>query len=139
MCEVFIDQEVANWDSGVVPYLEYFSTRWAVSKAFACKLQLAKIDLASRHDPQILEGLDAPPGQEHPPVVIHDHRHNRGDDVFFLEAFFCQSLLLPVGLHQRPDTQPQGVDLDETLGIGLVEHLILLEGGEVEVKERVGL
>ena len=50
-----------------------------------------------------------------------------------------ESLLLPVGLHKRPDPKPERVDLDEAFGICLVEDLVLLEGGEVQVEERIGL
>lgn len=99
------------------------------------KDRFTKINLAARHNPQIQKRGDAPPGQEHPPIVVHDHRHNRGDNVFFFVALLRQALLLPAGLHQRPDAQPQAIDLDESLGISLVENLILLEGGEVKIEE----
>ena len=56
---------------------------------------------------------------------------------FFHHPHITKLLLLPVGLHQRPDLQPQRVDLDEALGVGLVKDLVLLEGGKVQVEERI--
>lgn len=44
-------------------------------------------------------------------------------------------LFLPVGLHQRPDPEPQGIDLDEAFGVSLVEYLILLESCKIQIEE----
>ena len=47
--------------------------------------------------------------------------------------------LLLLRLHERPNPEPQGVDLDEAGGVGLGEDLILFKSGEVVVEEGIGL
>src|SRR3990170_1646492 len=52
-------------------------------------------------------------------------------------AFFFAMSALPAPAH-RPDLEPERVDLHEPLRVPLVEHRLLLEGGEVDPVEAVG-
>ena len=55
------------------------------------------------------------------------------------EAGKCQEAgVLLSALKERPDTESERVEPDETRGVGLAIHLVLLEGGVVGAIERAG-
>ena len=51
---------------------------------------------------------------------------------------FRYVLLVCLPLH-RGNSQPQGIELDETLRIGLIVNFIRFEGGEIDIEEAVGV
>ena len=109
------------------------------------------INLAPRHDPLTTERFDTAPGQQHALLVVDDAGDDGGLDRLFTEfhkrtwrvarKYFRatrSSLLVCLSLY-RGNTQAQGVQFDETFGVGLVVNFICLEGRKVNIEQAVGL